>query len=94
MFEISMSNNEKVLLTGRLDASQVEKADAVLQKVSKSCVIDFTELDYISSAGLGILIALRKRLGSNGHTVKITNMNKHIQDVFRYAGMDKIFEIE
>ena len=93
MFEISLSDNEKVLLSGRLDASQVGKADSVLQNVTKSCVIDFTELDYISSAGLGVLIALRKRLGGDGHSVKIINMNKHIRDVFRYAGMDKIFDI-
>lgn len=93
MFDATMHGDGRVLLTGRFDAAQVEKARAVFDRVSESTVVDFASLEYISSAGLGILLMTQRRLREGGKGLKLTNMNKHIRDVFQYAGFDKIFEI-
>jgi anti-sigma B factor antagonist len=94
MFDVQIAESSDILLSGRLDASQVEKANAVFDQISQSCVVNFTDLEYISSAGLGVLLKTQKRLADAGGSLKLVNMNKHIKDVFRYAGFDTIFEIE
>ena len=94
MFSIEITPSNEILLSGRLDASQTERAKEVLDKVSESAVVNFKNLDYISSAGLGVLFATQKRLRGAGKGLKLTNMNSHIRDVFRYARFDLLFEIE
>jgi anti-sigma B factor antagonist len=94
MFEIEKVGNENIKLRGRFDASQADKARDMLREVLGSCVIDFEELDYISSAGLGVLLGAQKRLGESGNNLKLINMNKHIREIFRIAGFDRIFDIE
>jgi len=93
MFEIDASDDGVVRLRGRLDASQVDTARAVLEQVTASCVVDFTELKYISSAGLGVLFATQRRLLDAGGALKLVNLNPHIREVFGIAGFDSIFEI-
>jgi len=94
MFDISIAESGEILLAGRFDASKVETAKSVFQTVSTSRVVDFKDLEYISSAGLSVLLEAQKRLGESSQKLKLKNMNKHIRDVFRYAGFDLIFEIE
>ena len=91
MFEAELKGNNKIMLTGRFDASQVDKAKKVFDSVANSCEVDFTDLEYISSAGLSVLLVTQKRLSESGKSLKLTNMNKHIRDVFRYAGFDTVF---
>ena len=93
MFDIK-DNGDSILLLGRFDASQTEKAREVFNQVSDSAVVDFSQLDYISSAGLGVLLGAQKRLAVSGQRLKLTNMNHHIREIFRIAGFDHIFEIE
>ncbi|HLX13362.1 MAG TPA: STAS domain-containing protein [Bacteroidota bacterium] len=83
-----------VVLTGRFDASQVEIAYTVFDRVTTSAVVDFRELEYISSAGLGVLLKTQKRLKESGNGLKLINFNRHITEIFQYSGLDKIFEID
>jgi anti-anti-sigma factor len=94
MFEIRRTANGDLAFDGRLDASQADKARKALDAIANSCTIDFGHLDYISSAGLGILLATQKRLSESGHCVKLAHMNRHIRDIFHIAGFDLVFEIE
>ena len=94
MLKIIIDDHGIVHLQGRLDASQAEEATKMLSKITSSAVVDFKELEYISSAGLGVLIAAQKRLKEAGHGLTLRNMNNHIKDVFRYARFDLIFKIE
>jgi anti-anti-sigma factor len=94
MFDIRIQNGKEVFLNGRFDASQKDKADNVLGSINENCIINFKDLEYISSAGLGELIKTYTRLKALGKSIELTNMNKHISEVFRYAGLDKVFTLE
>ena len=94
MFNIEFGDNGEILCSGRLDAAQCAKAEEFLGSVDSSSTLDFAQLEYISSAGLGILLKTQKRLVENGAGLRIINVNNHIHDVFRYSGFHSIFEIE
>jgi anti-anti-sigma factor len=83
-----------VRMSGRFDAAHVAAARQVLDDIAGSAVVDFSQLDYISSAGLGVLLATQKRLSQAGNGLKLLNMNNHIRELFRIAGFDRIFDIE
>ena len=93
MFAISQDEDGTVRLSGRFDAAQVQAAQEVLSKLKTSCVVDFKNLDYISSAGLGILFATQKRLRETNQRLILKNLNSHIRDIFRIARFDLIFDL-
>lgn len=93
MLDIHFGDDHRVLLGGRLDASQAATAQAFLDQVPPPCVIDAAGLEYISSAGLGVLLKTHKRLLAAGAGLQLVNVNPHVQDVFRYSGLDKLFTI-
>ena len=94
MFEIDYGENQVVNMIGRLDASQSEKAQNFLDTITGGCVLSLEQLEYISSAGLGVLLKTHKRLMSGGDGLKLVQVNKHICDIFLFSGFDKLFQIE
>lgn len=93
MLQISTSPTGEIQLTGRFDASEVEKARRFFLSLEGDRTVDLSALDYISSAGLGVLLAAQKRLSEQGKRIRLVNVNGHIRDVFHYSGFDQIFEI-
>ena len=93
MFEIVLADDGSVVVEGRLDAAQAVKAQTFLDQVEGQCVLDLTKLEYVSSAGLGVLLKTHKRLMGAGSGIKLINVSHHIHDIFRYSGFDKLFEI-
>lgn len=83
-----------VVIAGRLDAAQAGVADAFLQKVGGSVTLDCNGLDYVSSAGLGVLLKTQKRLLGSGGKLRLAGVNPHLRDILTYSGFDQIFEIE
>ena len=57
-------------------------------------ILDFSALEYISSAGLRVLIATQKKLKSEDIPMVIKNVNDAIKEIFRMSGFDKILKIE
>lgn len=93
MFKVRFAEDGTVQLVGRFDAAQQERAKEALAVVVTSTVVDFQELAYISSAGLGVLLGLQKRLLDSGHKLRLVNLNPHIRELFRLAKFDSVFEI-
>lgn len=83
-----------VVIAGRLDAAQAGAADAFLQGVSGTVVLDCTDLEYVSSAGLGVLLKTQKRLLGSGGKLRLRGVNRHLQDILTYSGLDQVFDIE
>jgi anti-sigma B factor antagonist len=94
MLAIDFGSGGTVLLAGRLDAAQSPAAQAFLDKVQGTTTLDCSKLDYISSAGLGVLLKTQKRLMASGGKLRLTGLSPHLRDVFQYSGFDRIFEIE
>jgi anti-sigma B factor antagonist len=94
MFEIATGEGGVINFSGRLDAAQCAKAQAFLDGIAEPKVFDFTKLEYISSAGLGVLLKTQKRIMASGARLKLVNVNNHIYDIFRYSGFDQIFDIQ
>ena len=94
MFDIAFNPEGEITVSGRLDAAQAEKAQAFLDQAKGRCVIDMGQLEYVSSAGLGVLLRTHKRLMAAGSGLELVNVNKHIVDIFRYSGFDKLFVIK
>ena len=94
MLKIQRLNDTIVQISGRFDASQVETAEEVLDRVTASLELDCQNLEYISSAGIGVLLGTFKRLHQTGQTLAMTNVNPRIRQVFKYAGLDRVFRIE
>jgi anti-anti-sigma factor len=93
MFEIEAAAADRVVLRGRFDAAQEARAKEVFDRISGSCTLDLEELSYISSAGLGLLVALQLRLSRDGEGVTLTNVNPHIRELLRLSGLDQVFAV-
>ncbi len=93
MLKIDFGPQGAVVITGRLDAAQAATAQVFLDGVVGDVVLDCTALDYLSSAGLGVLLKTQKRLKSGAGQLRLVGVNRHVHDIFRYAGFDQIFAI-
>lgn len=83
-------------LTGRLDTTTAPGLEAELKRsvggVTK-LVFDFAELEYLSSAGLRVLLAAQKVMNKQGKMI-IRNVNETIADIFEVTGFSDILTIE
>lgn len=93
-FEIQQQGDGLVKLSGRLDAAQADRAKEALGALNGPATIDLADLDYVSSAGLGVLVMTYKRLLDLGHPLRITNLKPRIRSIFVYAGLDKVLRLE
>lgn len=83
-----------VVVGGRLDAAQAAAAQAFLDRVNGTVTLDCSGLEYISSAGLGVLLKTHKRLLSSGGRLRLSGLKPHLRDIFTYSGFDQLFEID
>ncbi len=93
----ALDGNEMVItLKGRLDtltAPQLEEElGACLDGVEK-LVFDFSELEYISSAGLRVLLSAQKTMNARG-SMTVKNVSEEIREIFDVTGFSDILTIE
>lgn len=87
---------DTVFLTGRLDTATAPELDAFAEKElmdTKELVFDFEGLEYISSAGLRVLLKIQKLMNAKG-TMKVIHVSEMIQEVFDITGFANILTIE
>ena len=94
MFEIGYGPEGTIAFSGRLDAAQCAKAEQFVSAANGARIFDFSALEYISSAGLGVLLKAHKRLLASGGRLRLVNVNSHIYDIFRFSGFDQVFDVE
>jgi anti-anti-sigma factor len=94
MFEIQLGAAGEVVMAGRLDATHSDAALRFLEGLAEPRVIDLARLDYIASAGLRVILLTLKRVAGSGASLKLINVNPQIHDIFRYAGFDRIIDID
>jgi anti-anti-sigma factor len=86
-----------ITVTGRVDAATCPGfEEAVYRFLSQGCtglVFDFSGLDYISSAGLRVLLSARKQLIPLNGTIVLVGLRPFVREVFDMTGFSKIFPI-
>ena len=87
-----------ISLEGELDVSTADKLKEHLHTlVEKKIVdmkIDLTNLDYIDSTGLGVMIGVLKKLKISDKEIYIINPKNNVKKIFTITGLDKIFKVE
>lgn len=81
---------------GRIDTKTSPILESDIQKYIDSTdnmVLDFTNVDYISSAGMRVLLALHKKLNKKGGTFKVINVKDSILDIFNLVGFSNMVEV-
>ena len=98
--DITKTYNEKELtlaVEGRIDTITSQDLDKEITDEMgnfDSLIIDFANLEYISSAGLRVLISTQKKLKAESIPFAIKNVNDEIGEIFAMSGFNKILNIE
>ena len=94
---VKEQNYSLMKITGEIsynDLSDFEKkANEALQQPEKNILIDLSQLTYISSAGLRVMLKLAKELSAMKKNLALFGLNEFVSSVFQIAGFDKIFNI-
>ena len=88
--------NLTLALEGRLDTMTAPELETELNRSLdgvKSLVLNFSKLDYISSAGLRVLLSAHKAMSAKDG-MKVTNVNEIVREVFEVTGFADILTIE
>ncbi len=85
-----------VSIEGRMDASTtpvVEKKLAGLLEKANKIIIDFSEIIYLSSAGMRLLLSLTKKMDAKGGAIVFYGMVEDVFEIIKLAGFEKILKI-
>ena len=96
--EVRDSNDVKILeFEGNLDTNTSPDAEATINELidngSTKLLANFEELNFISSAGLRVLLATAKKLRGTGGDLRICALNPTVQEVFDISGFGSILSV-
>ncbi|MEN6461573.1 MAG: STAS domain-containing protein [Syntrophomonas sp.] len=95
--EAKKNNAMVVAIEGRLDSSTSgvleKKLITLIEEGEKNLVLDFAGMDYISSAGLRVLLMAAKKTSKMGGKVVLSALSANVKEVFDIAGFTSIFTI-
>ena len=95
--EIKRNAEETIIkLAGRLDTTTAPALDKTINEDiagTKNLILDVKELEYISSAGLRVLLGAQKKMQKIG-SMKVTNVREEVMEVFEMTGFADILVIE
>ena len=83
-------------IAGSLDSTTSPEAQKALDAVlagARKVALDFSELDYISSAGLRVLLGAAKKLRASGGTLRTFGLNPSVREVFEISGFSAILAV-
>ncbi len=89
-------NALEIAVEGRLDTMTAPELEAELNKSldgAETLTMDFSKLEYTSSAGLRVLLSAHKAMSAKGG-MKVTHVNEIVQEVFEVTGFADILTIE
>ena len=95
--EIKITAEETTIeIVGRLDTTTAPELDKTINEDTadvKNLVLNFKGLEYISSAGLRVLLGAQKKMQKIG-TMKVTNVSEEVMEIFEMTGFSDILTIE
>jgi anti-anti-sigma factor len=98
--EINQTKTDEAIvlhLEGRLDTNTAssfeEKLMTLIDNNENKIILDFSELDFISSSGLRVLLMAGKRLKTTNGKLRLCALKDHIKEVFDVAGFTMLFSM-
>ena len=91
-----MNNGTVLKVIGRLDTTTAPSLEAAVAETTAACetlVLDFAGLEYISSAGLRVILKAQKAMAAKGG-MKLVHVNETIMEIFEITGFSDILTIE
>ena len=97
--EITINHGENLVisLNGRLDTTtsvQLDKQFKDINITESLVILDFKDLEYISSAGLRVLLTIKKKLDSVEKSLEIHNINPVVKEVFSVTGFKNVLTVK
>lgn len=97
--EIQVLKNDNIVIEikGRLDTTTSPLLSQKIKEIEIDkdlVIIDFKNLDYISSAGLRVLLAIKNMLDEQNKSLEIHNVNEVIMEVFNVTGFINVLNIK
>ncbi len=89
-------SNLTVSIEGRLDTTTAPELETALSEALEgvtALTLDLSTLEYISSAGLRVLLSTQKKMSKQGE-MKVTGVNETVMEVFEVTGFSDILNIE
>ena len=90
------ANAVKIAVSGRIDSNTYQELQKTVNEVDYSkgsLIIDFKDVEYISSAGLRVLLSAQKVMSKKGG-MKLINVSEDIMEIFEVTGFSDILTIE
>ena len=84
-----------IIISGEVDSANVDSFEKELYDMSEGeakVILDLTDFEYISSAGLRVLLMMQKKYGQ-GDALSIRNVNEEVMDIFNVTGFSKLLHI-
>ncbi len=86
-----------VVVSGRVDSATAPDLQKALQDLfdseHKQLVLDLKDVDYMSSAGLRVLVSMQKAAKKNGGTLRLAQLSARVTEVLELAGLAPVFDI-
>jgi anti-sigma B factor antagonist len=94
---ITIESVTTVAMEGNLDTNTSIEAqeyiNALIDDGASKLLADFTKVDFVSSAGLRVLLSTAKRLGGVGGNLRICGLNESVNEVFEISGFSTILDV-
>ena len=93
-----IKEGDTIFLSGEVDVGNCgifkEELGKAVENTERDITLDLSDLDYIDSAGLGILVGVFKRLDEKGLSLRVVNSNDYIKKLFRITKLETLFAVE
>lgn len=96
--QIEDSDDKKIVrVEGRIDAASApaleNKLTSLIEDKQIWILMDFSKVDYLSSAGMRLLLSLTKKLKSRGGKLALCGMGEEVMEIIKMAGFERILHI-
>ncbi|MBO4405407.1 MAG: STAS domain-containing protein [Alphaproteobacteria bacterium] len=97
--EITIKKDSDITIvypSGRVDTLTAKNFEEGIMKIisdNKKIIISFSEISYISSAGLRVILVAGKKIASMKGQLALADMSEKIYEIFKMSGFDKILKI-
>lgn len=94
-----LENQDSIIVDveGRVDTTNARDLEGVVLPLvdkTNNLALDFKNLEYISSAGLRVLLAIQKSMNAKNGSFKLMNINEFVKEVLEMTGFDSIITVE